>query len=66
MSAANLHAACGVAIREFPLNPGYGFAENLLYVDRKAFGRTETARVGYTLSGVKGLWSLQLMATTNQ
>jgi hypothetical protein len=24
---ANLHAACGVAIREFPLNPGYGFAD---------------------------------------
>ncbi|WP_296892597.1 hypothetical protein [Thiobacillus sp.] len=28
-SAANIHAARGVAIREFPL-PGYGFADYLL------------------------------------
>ena len=27
----NLHAALGVAIREFPLNPGHGFADYLLY-----------------------------------
>lgn len=32
---ADLHAARGVAIREFPL-PGYGFADYLLYVDGKA------------------------------
>jgi len=25
MAHANIHAARGVAIREFPLNPGYGF-----------------------------------------
>ena len=36
-SAANIHAARGVAIREFPL-PGYGFADYLLYVDGKAAG----------------------------
>ncbi len=29
--AANLHAARGVAIREFPLKPGHGFADYLLY-----------------------------------
>ena len=27
MAQANIHAARGVAIREFPLNPGYGFAD---------------------------------------
>lgn len=32
---ADLHAARGVAIREFPL-PSYGFADYLLYVDGKA------------------------------
>src|SRR5437773_10541366 len=35
-SAANLHASRGVAIREFPLAAGYGFADYLLYVDAKA------------------------------
>jgi hypothetical protein len=34
----NLHAARGVAIREFPLNPGHGEADYLLYVDGKAAG----------------------------
>jgi len=35
MAHANIHAARGVAIREFPLNPGYGFADYLLYIDAK-------------------------------
>ncbi|MGA9992771.1 MAG: hypothetical protein WBP86_10655, partial [Thiobacillaceae bacterium] len=51
-AAANIHAARGVAIREFPLSSpsprergegrgegrpeGYGFADYLLYVDGKA------------------------------
>ena len=39
-AAANIHAARGVAIREFPL-PGYGFADYLLYVDGKAAGVVE-------------------------
>jgi type I restriction enzyme R subunit len=30
---ANIHAGRGVAIREFPLNPGFGFADYLLYID---------------------------------
>ena len=30
MAQANIHAARGVAIREFTLNPGYGFADYLL------------------------------------
>jgi hypothetical protein len=39
-SAANIHAARGVAIREFPL-PGYGFADYLIYIDGKAAGVIE-------------------------
>lgn len=35
---ANIHASMGVAIREFPLNTGFGFADYLLYVNGKACG----------------------------
>ena len=28
----------GVAVREFPMKPGFGFADYLLYLDRKAIG----------------------------
>ena len=35
---ANLHAARGVTIRELPLQSGHGFADYLLYVNRKADG----------------------------
>lgn len=48
----NIHAARGVAIREFPL-PGHGFADYLLYVDGKAAGVIEAKREGVTLSGVE-------------
>lgn len=51
-SQANIHAARGVAIREFPL-PGYGFADYLLYVDGKAAGVIEAKKEGHTLSGVE-------------
>ena len=33
--AVNLHAARGVALREFPLESGHGYADYLLYVDGK-------------------------------
>ncbi|MEW6313319.1 MAG: type I restriction-modification enzyme R subunit C-terminal domain-containing protein [Pseudomonadota bacterium] len=49
---ANIHAARGVAIREFPL-PGYGFADYLLYVDGKAAGVIEAKKEGVTLAGVE-------------
>ncbi len=49
---ANIHAARGVAIREFPL-PGFGFADYLLYVDGKAAGIIEAKKEGVTLSGVE-------------
>lgn len=50
--ATNIHAARGVAIREFPL-PGHGFADYLLYVDGKAAGVIEAKKEGVTLSGVE-------------
>jgi type I restriction enzyme R subunit len=54
---ANLHAGDGpvkgVAIREFPLNNGFGFADYLLYVNGKACGVIEAKKEGATLSGVE-------------
>ena len=53
MAAVNLHAARGVAIREFALNPGHGQADYLLYVDGKACGVIEAKKQGSTLTGVE-------------
>ncbi|MBU0747345.1 MAG: DEAD/DEAH box helicase family protein [Gammaproteobacteria bacterium] len=50
---ANLHAAVGVAIREFSLNPGFGYADYLLYVNGKACGVIEAKKEGATLTGVE-------------
>jgi len=50
---ANIHAARGVAIREFPLAKGHGFADYLLYVDGKAAGVIEAKKEGATLTGVE-------------
>jgi hypothetical protein len=50
---ANIHAATGVAIREFPLNSGFGFADYLLYVNGKACGVIEAKKEGTTLTGVE-------------
>ncbi|MEO6853034.1 MAG: DEAD/DEAH box helicase family protein, partial [Rhodoferax sp.] len=50
---ANIHAAMGVAIREFPLNSGFGFADYLLYVNGKACGVIEAKKEGATLTGVE-------------
>jgi type I restriction enzyme R subunit len=46
----NLSAGRGVAVREFPLNTG--FADYLLFVDKKACGVIEAKPAGTTLSGV--------------
>lgn len=46
----NLGASLGVAIREFPLETG--FADYLLFVNRKAVGVIEAKAKGVTLSGV--------------
>jgi len=53
MADANIHAARGVAIREFPLNTGFGYADYLLYVDGKAAGVIEAKKEGATLTGVE-------------
>ena len=53
VSDANIHAATGVAIREFALNTGFGFADYLLYVNGKACGVIEAKNEGATLTGVE-------------
>ncbi len=47
----NINAARGVAIRQFPLKPGYGEADYLLYVDAVPAGVVEAKKEGATLSG---------------
>jgi type I restriction enzyme R subunit len=49
----NLDAAPGVAVREFPLRQGHGFADYLLYVDGQAVGVIEAKKAGTTLTGVE-------------
>lgn len=57
VASANLRAGDGVvkgvAIREFPLDAGHGFADYLLYVNGKACGVIEAKKAGATLSGVE-------------
>ena len=50
---ANIAAGRGVAIREFPLKPGNGFADYLLYVDGAAAGVIEAKKEGVALTGVE-------------
>ena len=50
---ANIHASTGVAIREFPLNSGFGYCDYLLYVNGKACGVIEAKKEGTTLTGVE-------------
>lgn len=50
---ANLQAGRGVALRNFPLVSGHGFADYLLYVDGKAAGVVEAKKEGVTLTGVE-------------
>src|SRR3712207_31838 len=51
-SGANLYAGRGVALREFPLKAGHGFADYLLFVDAQAVGAIEAKPEGMTLTGV--------------
>jgi type I restriction enzyme R subunit len=46
----NLFAGRGIAVREFPLDTGY--ADYMLFVDRKAVGVVEAKAEGTTLGGV--------------
>jgi type I site-specific restriction endonuclease len=50
---ADIHAARGVALREFVLDAGQGFADYLLYVSGKACGVIEAKKQGATLTGVE-------------
>ncbi len=51
--AMNLSAARGVAVREFRMAPGHGFADYLLFVDGKAVGVLEAKPAGYHLNNVE-------------
>src|SRR6478609_5612261 len=53
INAVNLHASVGVAVCEFPLKPGHGFADYLLFVNQRAVGVVEAKKGGSTLSGVE-------------
>src|SRR2546421_10853844 len=48
----DLTAGRGIAVREFPMKAGFGFADYLLYLDRKALGAIEAKPEG-TLTGVE-------------
>jgi type I restriction enzyme, R subunit len=50
---ADIHASRGVALREFVLAEGFGFADYLLYVNGKAAGVVEAKKAGATLTGVE-------------
>lgn len=50
----NLTAGRGVAVREFVMASGHGFADYLLFVDGHAIGALEAKPAGHTLSGVEG------------
>lgn len=52
-AAMNVDVARGVAVREFPLRSGYGFADYLLYLDGEAVGALEAKAAGTTLTGVE-------------
>jgi len=52
-NAVDLSAGQGVAVREYPLKPGHGFADYLLYVDGQAIGIIEAKPEGSTLTGVE-------------
>lgn len=47
--AANIHASLGVAIREFPLKEGHGFADYMLYVDGEGLLRGDPGGHGSKL-----------------
>jgi type I restriction enzyme R subunit len=53
LSEANISASRGLAIRNFPLKSGHGFADYLLYVNGSAAGVIEAKKEGVTLTGVE-------------
>lgn len=53
----DLSAGQGVAVREFPMKSGFGVADYLLYLDRRAVGAVEAKAEG-TLTGVEAQSSM--------
>jgi type I restriction enzyme R subunit len=53
LAELNLGAGRGIAVREFPLAPGHGEADYLLYVEGRAVGAVEAKKEGATLTGVE-------------
>jgi type I restriction enzyme R subunit len=53
----NLSGGPGIAIREFKLADGFGYADYLLFVDGHAVGAVEAKPQGYTLGGVERRFS---------
>ena len=51
--SANVSGARDVALRNFPLASGHGFADYLLYIDGKAAGIIEAKKEGFPLTGVE-------------
>ncbi len=49
----NLAAGLGVAVREFRMAPGHGFADYMLFAGGEAAGVLEAKPAGHTLSGVE-------------
>ncbi len=49
----HLSAYRGLAIRNFTLKQGHGFADYMLYVDGRAAGVIEAKKEGVTLTGVE-------------
>ena len=47
---ANIHAARGVVIRNYPLNKGHGFADYLFYIDGKAAGVIEAKKSRHNIN----------------
>lgn len=49
----NLTAAQGIAVREYPLKTGHGFADYLLYADGAAVGVIEAKKKGVPLTAIE-------------
>jgi len=52
-AAMNLAAGPEVAVREFKMTEGHGFANYMLFVEGKAVGVLETKPAGYPLTSVE-------------
>lgn len=53
VKSLNLAKADGIAVREFPMAPGFGVADYLLYYKRAVIGVVEAKQEGTTLTGVE-------------